>query len=235
MILLPNNVLAVSDGFNIDTTSMTIEKNGTGTIQIVAQNAIGDVTIKSNDTAIATVDNSFWKTGAIEAGDTTTALITVTGISIGTTKITLEIDGALFDKNATSVSGTKTVNVTVIEKTEEPSISYTVTYNANGGENTPLTQTKVQDEPLILRTSVPTRKGYEFTGWNTKADGSGQAYKAGAKYEQNNNIILYAQWKEIKNAEKNPETGDTMIYIVLLLTLGALIYSYWYMNKSQEN
>ena len=39
---------------------------------------------------------------------------------------------------------------------------------------------------------------------------------------------------QIFNIEKH-NTGDTMIYVVLLLTLGALIYSYWYMKKSQEN
>ena len=45
--------------------------------------------------------------------------------------------------------------------------------------------------------------GYEFTGWNTKADGTGTSYTEEADYTwtgtQNNEIItLYAQWKALQ-------------------------------------
>ncbi len=44
------------------------------------------------------------------------------------------------------------------------------------------------------------REGYEFTGWNTQADGNGQSYAAGDKFEvtypDNTTGTLYAQWKE---------------------------------------
>ena len=43
--------------------------------------------------------------------------------------------------------------------------------------------------------------GYTFTGWNTKADGSGTAYAAGATYKKDAKVTLYAQWK------KNADTG----------------------------
>ena len=35
--------------------------------------------------------------------------------------------------------------------------SYTVSYNANGGEGAPAPQVKVQGQPLVLSTDVPTR------------------------------------------------------------------------------
>ena len=40
-----------------------------------------------------------------------------------------------------------------------------------------------------------TRDGYEFAGWNTKADGTGIAYDDEAtNVGKNGNITLYAQW-----------------------------------------
>ena len=38
--------------------------------------------------------------------------------------------------------------------------------------------------------------GYEFTGWNTAADGSGTSYAAGSRIKMDSTITLYAQWKE---------------------------------------
>ncbi len=40
------------------------------------------------------------------------------------------------------------------------------------------------------------RSGYVFTGWNTRANGSGTSYAAGAAVPMNSNITLYAQWAE---------------------------------------
>ena len=37
--------------------------------------------------------------------------------------------------------------------------------------------------------------GYTFTGWNTKADGTGTSYSAGANYSTNANATLYAEWR----------------------------------------
>ena len=42
----------------------------------------------------------------------------------------------------------------------------------------------------------PQRKGYIFTGWNTKADGSGTRYAAHAKFTVKTSVALYAQWKK---------------------------------------
>ena len=45
--------------------------------------------------------------------------------------------------------------------------------------------------------------GYEFTGWNTKADGTGTAYTDEADYtwtgtQKNERVTLYAQWKPLQ-------------------------------------
>ena len=72
---------------------------------------------------------------------------------------------------------------------------YTIKYNANGGSGAPSSQSKIQDTALTLSSTKPTRTGYSFVNWNTKADGSGTAYKAGGSYTANSNVTLYAYWK----------------------------------------
>ena len=44
-----------------------------------------------------------------------------------------------------------------------------------------------------LPTVEPTRSGYDFMGWNTKADGTGDAFTATTDVK--NNMTVYAQWK----------------------------------------
>ena len=73
--------------------------------------------------------------------------------------------------------------------------TYTVSYSANGGTGAPGSQTKTYGVNLTLSIVVPTRTGYTFNGWNTKADGSGTAYAAGGIYTANAAATLYAQWE----------------------------------------
>ena len=75
--------------------------------------------------------------------------------------------------------------------------TYSVTYNANGGSGAPSAQTKTQNQSLSLSKTVPTRSGYTFVKWNTKADGSGTSYSSGASYTGNTALTLYAQWNQI--------------------------------------
>lgn len=89
--------------------------------------------------------------------------------------------------------------------------SYAVTYNANGGSGAPVKQTKWKDQDLTLSSAKPTRAGYTFKGWNTKADGSGTNYAAGANYTKNEALPLYAVWEAIKYSVKfDKNTGDAV-------------------------
>lgn len=47
---------------------------------------------------------------------------------------------------------------------------------------------------MKLSTTTPTRTGYTFAGWNTKSDGTGTNYAAGANYTANAAVTLYAKW-----------------------------------------
>ena len=71
---------------------------------------------------------------------------------------------------------------------------YNITYDANGGSGAPAAQQKGENVQLTLSSTVPTRTGYTFAGWNTASDGSGTAYAAGATYTANAALTLYAQW-----------------------------------------
>ena len=76
---------------------------------------------------------------------------------------------------------------------------FAIEYNANGGRGTDVesymkgTEVKIKDASDV----GVFFKGYVFSGWNTKQDGSGDTYKIGDKYTINSNIVLYAQWQDI--------------------------------------
>ena len=71
-----------------------------------------------------------------------------------------------------------------------------ITYKANNGSGTAPTTNGVTDQTVQTAVNTFTRTGYTFTGWNTKADGSGVAYAAGADVKlPAGGLTLYAQWK----------------------------------------
>ncbi len=102
-------------------------------------------------------------------------------------------------------------------------VTYYVSYNANGGTGAPGSQTKTHGVDLTLSSTKPTRANasagsytvtlnanggscdttsltaarttkYTFKNWNTAANGSGTSYSAGATYSNNASATLYAQW-----------------------------------------
>ena len=73
--------------------------------------------------------------------------------------------------------------------------TYTVSYNANGGSNTPASQTKVHGVTLTLSSTIPYRFNYEFLGWSTSSSATTATYTAGASYTGNASVTLYAVWK----------------------------------------
>lgn len=68
----------------------------------------------------------------------------------------------------------------------------TVNYNANGGNSAPASTTEKYSKGVTVTYEIPKRAGYEFNGWNTKADGTGVVYKAGNIVKED--VTLYAQW-----------------------------------------
>lgn len=73
------------------------------------------------------------------------------------------------------------------------SVTYTVTFNTNGG---------VCDQDAITITNITT---YEFINWNTKSDGSGMTYQIYDLYTDNSDITLYAQYE--------PTTFNNLVFL----------------------
>ena len=73
--------------------------------------------------------------------------------------------------------------------------TYEVKYDANGGGNTPASQTKTEDVTLILTSTIPMRYGYTFKGWATSSSATSADYQAGGSYTPNESVTLYAVWK----------------------------------------
>ena len=97
---------------------------------------------------------------------------------------------------------------------------HTIRYNANAKNDTsvkgiPAAQKKIANVNIKLSSDVPTRKGYTFLGWTTKADGNGTAYAAGATYthdQDGGTVTLYAKWtpwKHVLHYNKNVPTSST--------------------------
>lgn len=74
--------------------------------------------------------------------------------------------------------------------------TYTVTFNANGGDlgSVPSTKTKTHSVDLTLPTAIPTRTNYSFKGWGVSPTTKIVAYEAGDTYANNATITLYAIW-----------------------------------------
>ena len=79
---------------------------------------------------------------------------------------------------------------------------YEILYDANGGQNTSGDSDRAsicyRGTHQRINTSIGTdlffRKGYTLLGWNTRADGSGQAVGLGSRIAWKAGLVLYAQW-----------------------------------------
>jgi len=71
---------------------------------------------------------------------------------------------------------------------------YTLTYNANGGTGSMSPVVYDSNATATAASNGFTRIGYNFTGWNTAANGSGTPRAVGATFTMSANVTLYAQW-----------------------------------------
>lgn len=80
---------------------------------------------------------------------------------------------------------------------------YTVKYNGNGATSgSTASSTHTYNSAKTLTANGFTRAGYTFTGWNTKADGTGTAYANQASVKNlttaaGSTVTLYAQWSVV--------------------------------------
>ena len=139
-----------------------------------------------------------------------------TSYTIETEKVTLKEptkDGYTFDGwyessnfSGTAVtswkSGEKIAVVTLYAKWTAN--TYTAKFDANSGsDDAPAEIQATYDVEFELPENTFTKIGYNFTDWNTKADGSGKDYEAKANVknlttENGATVTLYAEWEAIE-------------------------------------
>ena len=91
-----------------------------------------------------------------------------------------------------------------------------VIFDKNGGDTEADPRIMVQDKVVgavnhfDLPTTNPTRTGYLFNGWNTKADGTGDAFTATT--DVTDNMTVYAQWKKNSSGGSHSTRKYTLTY-----------------------
>lgn len=149
-------------------------------------------------------------------------------VTIPITAAKLHNADGTYTETATANAGDVINYVNGVWGGEEPA-ELTVTFEANGTEEYPVEgtmepQTVLEKTDTALNANTFTREGYNFTGWNTAADGTGTSYADGATVNLTENTTLYAQWEDNHSLTKvinkkdatcteNGYTGDTVCAI----------------------
>jgi len=120
-------------------------------------------------------------------------------VTIPITAAKLHNADGTYTETATANAGDTINYVNGVWGGEEPT-ELTVTFEANGSaeypvEGTMAPQTVTANTETQLNANTFTREGYNFTGWNTEADGTGTPYADGATVNLTENTTLYAQWQ----------------------------------------
>lgn len=96
-------------------------------------------------------------------------------------------------------------------------VTYTVMYNGNGstGGTAPIDSTQyTQYDDIVVSANVGqlVKTGHLFTGWNTKADGTGTNYSPNESFKiGTNNVTLFAQWAIKQFTVRFVSNGGTTI------------------------
>jgi len=163
-----------------------------------------------DETTGAEKSNTFTSTGTHSSSDRyVTMSIT---LNLQTTGMAAWRDSSAYTRKYRYTNQSLTLNY---DKEE----TYTVSYDANGGSDAPEAQMNYNCTNTVLSSSKPTRTGYTFNGWNTKADGTGTDYNPSSVYSLKSSVTLYAQWElandrnieinmKIKKSDINFSNGD---------------------------
>ena len=159
-------------------------------------------TVGNTNTDILDYAYKWYKDGALIEGATSNVLTLDGNVSdSGTYKV--EITATLKD-GTNIVVASDTATASKEQKVKILHAANTISYDANGGEEGPQSS-YTGGAALNISKDVPTRAHYDFIGWNTAPDGTGDSYKAEDAYifvNDNGNggcvVTLYAQWKLVE-------------------------------------
>lgn len=172
-------------------------------------------TVGNMNTDILDYAYKWYKDGALIEGATSNVL-TLDGNVADSGTYKAEVTATL--KDGTNIVVTSdTATASKEQKVKILHATNTISYDANGGEAGPQSS-YTGGATLNVSKDVPTRTYYDFIGWNTKPDGSGDSYKADELYtfaEDNGNggcvVMLYAQWKLVEYTVTYTADGQIII------------------------
>ncbi len=128
------------------------------------------------------------------------------------------VDGAMYTAYADA-----TLYAQWKESGQAAPVTYTVTFvsGIEGVDNT--TQSFAEGTAQNLAQNTFTKAGYTFSGWNTKADGTGTAYTNNASFTATADTTLYAQWTAIPTESVSLNKTSTTLTVGGSETLTATI------------
>jgi uncharacterized repeat protein (TIGR02543 family) len=104
-------------------------------------------------------------------------------------------------------SGTFTISADTILYAKWTTVTYTVTYGANGGTGAPSTSTHNQGTTVTVSATEPTRSGYRFVDWR---DASNVSYAPSASLGSiAGNVVLTAQWVQTFTVTYNANSATS--------------------------
>lgn len=153
MLAFSIKTYAAEGSFSLSKTSVTLTEGSNTTFSIKATNCEGKFTITSSNSNVVKVSSSsIWVTGSES--------VTLTAVKDGTAEVTITASD-VGDTDENTVSGSKTISVTVKEKTT----SGNNTGNTNNNNNNSTTTTKKSNN-ANLKTLGVTPKEYDFSGFS---------------------------------------------------------------------
>lgn len=208
----------------------SIQLSDTGQMQVYMNKSGTTGTFTCGSTSNAIVANAF-ALYSVRVGPSGTCNITVNGNSLATSSseasvtfagkvpstantwnfrigsMTHNVQSTLPDGRIRSVilsSGTTTAN--------------SVTFMENGGSGYMASQ--VGSSSVSLTSNSFTRSGFSFTGWNTRADGSGTSLADGATYNlASGSTMLFAQWAVVPPSLSLPRVATAASRTITPITL----------------
>ena len=100
----------------------------------------------------------------------------------------------------TAATGCGTASNAVAIKTLPKQQTVAVTYYPNGGTGSTNTYNVLINTNYTIQSQGYTRANFEFSHWNTRADGLGTSYTNNQVVYLTANLALYAQWRPITQA-----------------------------------
>ena len=170
-------------------------------LRLYANNTL---TVSSTVGKMTAISMTWTKNGSKTFATVTTNVGSYTHASSsgGTGSWTGNADSVVFSIGSSGQIQTTTISVTYTP--DDPGVTYTISYNANGGTGSMESTTGAN--PAVAQCGFTAPTGKVFSTWNTAANGSGTSYAPNAT--PGKNLSLYAIWIDAPSEVKLQNIGD---------------------------